>query len=225
MMLFSHEKEGDNYEGISLLRFAYKPWHIKDKLERINVIGLEKQSVGVPKITPPSDPSTDDIASAQEAVRKFTAHEEAFIQVPEGWEAEIMNMQGGSTKDPLPTIKYYDREVMKSVLAQFLELGGEMGSGSQALSSDHSSLFLLSLDTLAKTVATVINKQLIQQLCDLNFSDNSNGYPTLTHSSIAQDNVVELADSVKNLLDSGGITYDVELEDHLQADRDWETKV
>src|SRR5581483_11092266 len=40
--------EGDNWEGISLLRAAYKPWLIKEKLEKIDAIKQERQATGVP---------------------------------------------------------------------------------------------------------------------------------------------------------------------------------
>ncbi|MBA3825028.1 MAG: hypothetical protein H0X24_14170, partial [Ktedonobacterales bacterium] len=48
LIVFSHNKEGDNLDGISILRAAYKHWLIKDILYKIQGIGLERAAVGVP---------------------------------------------------------------------------------------------------------------------------------------------------------------------------------
>src|ERR1043166_9034361 len=45
--------EGDNWEGESLLRPAYKSWKFKDQLELIEAIGLERFAVGIPTVLPP----------------------------------------------------------------------------------------------------------------------------------------------------------------------------
>lgn len=42
LAIFTNEKRGDNYEGISLLRFAYKHWYLKDKLELMNAVALDQ---------------------------------------------------------------------------------------------------------------------------------------------------------------------------------------
>jgi hypothetical protein len=51
LMYFINEREGDNFNGTSLLRYCYKDWHMKSKLTLVNAVGLEKQAVGVPKVT------------------------------------------------------------------------------------------------------------------------------------------------------------------------------
>lgn len=48
---FSLAQEGDNYEGISILRTAYKHWSMKEKLERIDVVGHDRHATGVVDIT------------------------------------------------------------------------------------------------------------------------------------------------------------------------------
>jgi len=45
---FTNGKEGENWEGVSLLRPAYKPWFMKSTLEKIDAIAHERQSLGVP---------------------------------------------------------------------------------------------------------------------------------------------------------------------------------
>jgi len=85
-------------------------------------------------------------------------------------------MGAKSTRDPATSIAHHNREIAKSVLAQFLELGATE-VGSRALSEDHSRLFMLSLEAVANTIKDGFNKYAIPQLVDLNFSVKE--YPTL----------------------------------------------
>src|SRR5947209_12352143 len=50
LVVFTNEKRGENYEGISLLRFAYKHWYLKDKIELVNAVALERMALGIPVI-------------------------------------------------------------------------------------------------------------------------------------------------------------------------------
>lgn len=216
LIIFSHEKEGDNHEGISLLRAAFKPWDMKDKLERVNVVALEKMAVGVPVLKKPDDADTRELESARRSLRNFRANEEGYQEIPEGWSIEMLDMKANSTKDVVPTIQFLTREISKSVLAQFLELGGNDASGSRAVSQDHSQLFLLSEEAAAKNIAATIQEQLIKQLCDLNFSNLKNGYPKLIFSKIGDDNVATLSDAVQKFAGAGVLTPDADVEAHVR---------
>ena len=48
ILVFTNDKEGDNYEGISLLRGSYGPWLRKQMFHKIEYIGIEKNSIGTP---------------------------------------------------------------------------------------------------------------------------------------------------------------------------------
>jgi predicted transcriptional regulator YdeE len=45
LVIFTHRREGDNYEGRSSLRSAYKHWFFKDTLYRLDGIRHERQGV------------------------------------------------------------------------------------------------------------------------------------------------------------------------------------
>lgn len=216
LIVFTNDKEGDNYAGISCLRYAYKHWHIKDKLDIINAIALEKLAIGVPVIKKPSDADEGDLTRARDAVRNFRANEEAYLEAPVGWDVEMMDMKASTTKDVLPSVQYHDRQIQISVLAQFLSLGASDASGSRAVSEDHSKLFLLSEEALAKNIKSTLQEQLIKQLCDLNYSNLPNGYPELTFSKIGDEDAVALSSNVKELMSAGALTYDPALEEHLR---------
>lgn len=44
LVIFSFRKEGDNYEGRSVLRSCYKSWYLKDSLYKFEAVKFEKLS-------------------------------------------------------------------------------------------------------------------------------------------------------------------------------------
>lgn len=216
LIIMTNDKEGDNDEGISLLRYAYKDWDMKDKLILVNAIALEKLAVGVPMLTVPLEASETEIKRAEADLAQMRANQSAFLRKPDGWQIEMLDLKGNSTKDVMPTIKYHDRQIVLSVLAQFLELGSTSNGGSRALSSDHSKLFLQSEQAAAANIAAVLNEQLIKRLVDLNFSDLPNGYPKFTFGRIAEDDVAETSTAIATLMTAGALHYDPELEQNVR---------
>lgn len=215
LMYFVFDQEGDNYYGTPLLRYAYRDWAMKDKLILINAIALDKGSIPIPVFDIPADASQSDKDAADEYARQFRANEEGYLRKPTGWGVEILDLKSNTVRDVLPTIKYHDRQIQLSVMAQFLATG-TTESGARATSEDHTKLFLMSEEALAKQLRHVIQKELIEQLCDLNFSNMPNGYPQLEFGKIGDDNVTELGEYVNKLMSANAITYDPDLENHLR---------
>jgi hypothetical protein len=224
LILFINRKEGDNYEGRSILRTSYRNWYTKDTLYKIQAIGLERQGVGIPYVKIPSGASPKDILKAEEFVRNMRANEESYLTWKEGWEFGFMDMKGMGQIDPSAAIAHHNREIVKNVLAQFLELGASTGSskggasgaaGSFALSKDQSRLFILSLQYVATYVADIITKYAIERLIDINFGPQEY-YPQLKVSKIGEVDYQTLASSLQSLVTAGLITADPGLEDYLR---------
>lgn len=219
LAVFTHDREGDNYEGIALLRSIYKDWDIKDKLVLVNAMALEKHGMGMPIVSERDDQtaSPDDQAEAEAVLSNVRANEAAFMKIPKTMQVEMMDMKGNTTKEIIPTLNYHDGRIMAGVLARFMELGGSSGTGSQSLSTDLSSLFMKAEETAAKQFASVVNNDIIKQLIDLNFSDGESvGYPTLVFNDIADDDTVALSSSLANLANAGLLTPDMDLEENLR---------
>lgn len=216
LLVFSTDKEGDNYQGISLLRYAFKDWDIKDKLILVNAIGLEKLSMGIPVVEFDTNVSEKEKEAARNYLRQMRANEEAYLEKPKGSTVEMLDMKASSTKDVLPTIKYHDRQILLSVLGQFLDLGSSSGSGSRAVGDVQSDLFMLSEEAANKFLMSVVQEQLIKQLCDLNYSELPNGYPKLTSGHVKDDDVQALADAYQKFSSANLITPEPELEQHIR---------
>lgn len=218
LIVFTFDREGDNYAGISLLRYVYKDWDIKDKLTLVNAMALEKLGVGVPIISvrPGMTANAGDEDKAVDALTNMRANNKAYMKIPSAMMVEMLDLKGNTTKDVIPTLQYHDTRIMKSILAGFLELGGASGSGSQALSKDLSSLFMKSEESVAKDILATVTSDLIQQLCDINYADMSEGYPTLDYGQIADDDTSIIATAINSLMQAGAITPTIETEDHLR---------
>lgn len=219
LIVFTYDKEGDNYEGISLLRSIYKDWDIKDKLTLVNAMALEKQGMGVPTVSERDGQvsSPEDQLEAEKSLSQLRANEAAYLKVPNTMKVEFLDMKGNTTKEILPTLNYHDGRIMTGVLARFMEMGGASGTGAKALSADLSSIFMRAEETVAKQFASALYEDFIKQLCDLNFSNmDAIGYPKLTFGTIGDDDVVLVAQALFQLGQAGLIHADADLEDNLR---------
>lgn len=214
LIIFSNEKEGDNWRGVSILRSAYKPWFMKENYEKIDAIGFERERVGIPVFTMPASPSKKDSKMASELGRNLRANEKAYIKLPNGWEFEIVFGQGnGDNADK--AIHRFNRDILSNVLAHFLDLGSG-ASGSRALSTDQSDAFYRSLQSIAEYVGGTFNEFLVKQLIDLNF-DNVKKYPTLKASGIEKIDIELFSNSLQRMIMSGVIMVDDELEEYVRG--------
>jgi phage gp29-like protein len=208
LIVFVHEKEGENWWGTSILRPSYKHWFIKNTFYKIDAIAFERQGLGVPKGKLPENYTESDRSKMETILKNMRANSQAYVIEPEGFEVAFMDMMARTVRDPQSSIAHHNREIMKSVLAQFLELGSTDAGGtggSRALSEDHSDLFLQSIEAIARSIATTFNKQAIKQLVDLNF-DNVKKYPTLDFEGITTTDVKAVAEAYQILTSTHAVT-------------------
>ena len=216
ILIFSLGKEGDNWEGTSILRAAYKPWFIKSKLEKINAIKHERHGVGMPKVRVPDGTTRDSDTwrDAEQLIENMLAHENAYVIIPGskegGWDVEILGAGSENAgTDTLPSIKYYDEQIAKSALAMFIMLG-TTETGSRALGMSFVEVFLDSLQFVADYISSVMSRFLIRQYVDFNWKVGE--YPIMRASQIKTLDSATIA-VLKN---AGLITSTVEVEQALR---------
>ena len=222
LVIFVNNKEGDNWTGISILRNAYRAWYMKSVIEKINAIAFERQGCGIPYGKLPKNYTSADRTKMETLLKNIRANEEAYIIQPEGWEVEFKDMKAKGVKDPSNTIARYNREILTSVLAQFLDLGAG-STGSYALSEDQSAIFHNNLSAIASQVADVLNKYAIKQLVDLNYTVKE--YPKLKFSKIGVVRYEKIATALSKLVQQKVITVDEQLEDSVRQLLDFPEKV
>lgn len=218
LIVWTNDQEGDNYEGISLLRYAFKSWDMADKLGLVHAIGLEKMAIPTPVLgVPASGANQTDIDSAVESLKQYRSNEKGYIKKPAGWELDVFDLSGQSIKELLPALQHYEMKILLSVLGQFLMLGTSGSGGSRAVSEDHSKLFMLSEEAFSKTFNGSIQNDLINQLEYLNYSDvEDTGYSQLKSSAVKEDDMVQIANFVQALKGAAMITPTFETEQHLR---------
>ena len=221
LCVFTFHREGDNFEGIPLLRRVYKDWDIKDKLILINAIRHERQGLGIIQVIAPEGANQDDIDKVIANARAARASEEAVFQNEEGYIVEFMDMKSGTGQltNIIETIEYHDKQIMLAVLAQFIMLGTRSSgsSGSRATSEDQSRLFELGLESVARNIAGTLQDAIIKPLCDYNFSNLKGKYPKIEFDKIGDENIQHISAAVGTLLQANGLTMDPDLEQALRT--------
>lgn len=216
LAVFVNQKEGDNWEGISVLRSAYKHWYTKDKYYTIDAIATERQGVGIPIAIAPQTGSTPaDEAKVQTILRNIRANQYAHIVLPYGWSLGFMDMKGNQIKNPTQMVQHHDRQISKNILAQFIELGAG-NVGSFALSRDQSTFFLMALESVANYVADTFTKYVINDLVKFNFLLDPKEYPKLAYEKIGKVDINTITTALQRAQQTGFITPQPEDEVYLR---------
>ena len=217
LLVFVNDREGDNWWGSSILRSAYKHWYIKNTFYKIDAIAFERQGLGVPFFKVPQGVTESDTNKALTALKNLRANENAALIIPAGYEAGFLDMGSNTTRDPEKSINHHNKEILQSVLAQFLELGQNSSTGgSRALSSDHSDLFLKSIESIAVTIRDVLNNDLMKELVDMNFN-NVKVYPKLDFSPVDKVDIGLFGEAYSKLMSAGALTHTDEDEQYIRG--------
>lgn len=214
LLIFVNEKEGDNWWGTSFLRAAYKHWYFKNNFYKIDAISFERQGIGIPYVKLPDGANDEDKAIAESLAKNLRGHERAYVVMDKEYEVGFLEMKGNSVRDPAKSIAHHNREITKSVLAQFLELGSTE-VGSKALSEDHSNIFYNSLKAVAMQIADNMNRYCIPDLVDFNY--NVKEYPKLRFGEIGPVNYTLIIDSIDKLSKGGFLTKDEGMEKYIRS--------
>ena len=211
ILLFSHRAENGDIRGSSALRAAYKHWSIKDFLYKIINIGIERNHIGTPQITLPPNASPEDVTEAKKIVTTLRSADLGGAVIPSGFLLELFEGKRNMT-DIMPYLQHQDLMIVRSVLAQFINLGST-DTGSYALSEDQSDMFLMLLNAEAKYICNTFNATAIPQLVGYNF--NTDQFPKLCFKPLGgKDN--KIFEILKLLVDGGLVIPDKNIEEWLR---------
>ncbi len=203
---FAFNQEGDNYEGISLLRPIYGNWVRKNVNFTKVAIGNNFLALPFLKIYQEmAGLSEDDWKKFEERLQNRSTLTKILnhLVFPPGITAE----EQGSNFDPM---KLYDcnskedEEIIRSFSCNFLLL--TKGSGSFALSKDLSNFFTSGLEVIAANIDAKIDDELIKETIMMNFGVEP--LVECTHSEIGGKGGKDLAGALSSLFSSKSITPD-----------------
>lgn len=223
--------EGDNWEGVSLLRPAYKHWLMKDRIERIDAIAQEREALGVPICYPPSGATSDQLDEVETILANMRTNEEGYIVAPgpkagsglsnegTGWLFEVIGYdRTGSGRDPMPSLNYHTQKIAAAFISEFMRLGHGT-SGARATAQVQADPFLMSIEALATVVEQQLNDDIMAPLMKANYPGITE-FPRLQMSLVDSTSLAQLADFVQKLTQIGALMPDQELEDFLRARAD-----
>lgn len=214
LLILTHQQEGDNWEGVSILRSAYQNWYFKKTLYQIDAVKHERQALGVVKIKTPRNATQADLEKARRAAMNIRANEQAYIEEPEGYDINFMDMQAKTTADPTDSIAHHDRQILKNMAVQYIDIGAQGSSGSFAASTDQRRLLELQDQAIAEQIAAKITEVAVRRVVDLNF--NVTEYPRWRAGRIGEENVQELSEAVSKMVAAKMITPTDEDEEHTR---------
>ena len=207
--VFSLEREGDNYEGYSLLRNVYRNWWFKDQAYHVMGVGLDRWGVGIPiaQLEEGHGLTDGDKDQLREILQKVRANERAYMVMPEHVKFSIEPTGGGQGTQShfgISWLDHNDAQIARNVLAGFLTMGrdprGTLGFGSRL-----TDMFISSLNGIAKGIAGDIKKQLVRPLCDFNFDMSNRDYPDPVCLDLEQVDLDALVDVLAKLSGPGGV--------------------
>lgn len=230
-VLFRTTTNRNNPEGYSLLRNAYRPWFYKRRIEEIEAVGIERDLAGLPMAYVPPEYLMTTANPAQKAVlqaitdivQNVKRNEQEGIVFPAAYDEQgnrifdltLLSASGSRQFDTGAVIQRYDQRIAMSLLSDFLLLGSDR-VGSFALGTAKVDLWTLAVDSIAKTIAEVVNQFAIPRLLKLN-AMRMDKMPELTYGQVSSVELSEVADYVSKLMGVGAIMPDPSLEGHLRS--------
>jgi hypothetical protein len=225
-------REGDNWEGVSMLRPAYKHWLMKDAIERIDAIAQEREAVGIPICYPPMSATPRQLDEMEVVLADMRTNDQGFIIAPgpkagvgsqdgTGWLIEVIGYdRTGTGRDPMPSLQYHTQKIYASVIAEFMRLGHHE-SGARATAEIQADPFLQGIEALSRGIESVL-QNLVDKLIAFNRPKAKNS-PKISLSKIDATSLTQLADYVMKLSQAGALLPDKRLEDYLRARADLPT--
>ena len=198
IVLFTFMQEGNNFEGMSLLRPVYKHFKIKDTLYRADAIRFERFGIGVPVITLPEEYTDDMMELAKKIGKSWRGASQSYIVLINGMTVEIVQADGGKALDFIPSIQHHNEEMAKAFLTQFINYGTTQ-SGSRSLGETSQNFFYDAVEGLGEWIARTIEAELAWPLMDLNFEGPLR--PRVVVEDVGTVSLEELRETLKELGD------------------------
>lgn len=167
LVAYVHKERGGNWQGQSALRSAYKNWLLKDRELRVQDQVIDRNGLGIAVYTAP-DGSAAQIAAGLQITSALRAGDDSGVSVPQGASLDIKGVDG-TLPQILPVIRYHDESILKSVLANVLNLGQTAGTGSWALGTTLEQVKNLAVEVVAENIRDTATKHIIEDLVDINY--------------------------------------------------------
>jgi hypothetical protein len=199
LAVFTLEREGDNFEGVSILRSIYRNWFYKDQAYHAEGVRINRFGVGTPvaELEENHNLNQGELDALKDTLEHLKSNESSFLIAPPHVKYDLLPKTGSQTAGTGAEqwINHHDQQIARNVLAGFLTLGndphGTLGFGSRL-----TDMFISSLNGIAAGICADLKHQVVRPLCDLNFDMTKRKYPRVTCRDLEQ---VDLGNLVETL--------------------------
>jgi len=206
LVVWSFNREGDNFWGESILRPAHWHWRVKRDLVKFDAIQKERAGgIFWLQTRENVNPTPDQSKSGKSAMSNWRMHEREGLIIPSVYEFNAL-FPSGNAADFITSIEYHDQQIERTAAAQFQSLGTG-NKGALAVGSVQSDMMLLAYQGVAKDLEDVLTEQAIVDLIDTNFGEQE-FYPRLACESFLQMKPDRLAELMGPLVAAGLIRID-----------------
>ena len=158
-------------------------------------------------------PGETDLTAGKAIATSVRVGRESGVAVPNGAELALKGIDG-ELPDLDKVIRRHDERIAGSMLANFLNLGSQSGTGSYALGSTFFNAFVLALQKTAKDIARKASRHVVKDLVAWNWPGER--APRLVFDEIGarRDALVQ---ALATLVNAGVLTADQDLEEFVRA--------
>lgn len=206
---------GNNYEGCSVARSAYRSLKHKDELLNSLRAMLHRFGSPIPVFSEPENESLKTKAIQQRnntAVKdmayQLRSGQYSYAVLPAGWQMNFAQPDTGASGFDA-AIRYHDQSILSCMGAQLLGMGSSITS-TQGLGKTFENIGGFGPAVIAKYIGDSFDKQLFKKLIDLNFGEQE-VYPQFVASNL-KHNPAEILPFVTSALQGGGMTKTAETE-------------
>lgn len=223
MLHFRTSTVNNDPSGRSILRNAFTSYHYASHIQMIEAIAVEREMNGIPVGKIPSEYLGENASAAQQGftnafkkiLRDVKLNDQGFVLIP----SDVYENDDGS-KTSIPMVEFslvtaqgtraiptgdvilrHQQNIARSVLADFLMLGSG-DTGSFALSKSKTDLFLAAASGYTEAIASVLNRQLLPRLFEINGFDPA-VMPKVAFGNIAPVDLAELGAFVRDISGAG----------------------
>ncbi|HXH77306.1 phage portal protein family protein [Nocardioides sp.] len=211
VVVYVRNRRGGNWRGESLLRPAYGPWMMSSRAQRIELVLGER--AGAPVVVYEAGEKETSLTAGKAIATSVRVGREAGVAIPHGAKLLLKGIDG-TLPDLDKTIKRHDERIAGSVLANFLNLGSQSGTGSYALGATFFNAFMLALRKVAKDIARTASRHVVADLVKWNWPGER--APRLVFDEIGA-NRDALVQALATLVQAGVLTADQDLETFVRA--------
>ena len=215
-LIYSYQKEFDNWYGTSDLRPAYRSWWSKDNIIRFWNIYLER--FGSPLLIGKYTKNDTSAANDLMGILNNIQSKSSIVHREGDYSIDMLEAQrkGGGASDYKEALSTHDRGIARAILVP--DQLGEGGSGQGAFAKAKVQLdtFLWIVKKLRQDIEeTVMNEQLIRRLVGWNF-ENVETLPKFKFRPLTDDQKVQLAQAFSEAVQKGAVIPTPEDENQIR---------